>query len=142
FADWAVANVVNDASVEDGRYTYKLLPGAAATSPIRSGEVITTVHQFGADYLGVLEGPLKLQFDGEETVGLTGARPKQGRSMWWSNRGDDSVASMTRAFDLSGVQKATLQFSTWYEIEQDFDYGYAAVSTDDGKNWTTLKGDT
>ena len=23
--------------------------------------------------------------------------------MWWSNRGDDSVETLTRAFDLSGV---------------------------------------
>jgi immune inhibitor A len=142
FADWAVANVVNDPSVGDGRYTYKLLPSTAAISPIRSGEVITTVHQFGTDYLGILQGPQKFQFDGEETVALTGARPKDGRMMWWSNRGDDSASTMTRAFDLSDVRKATLQFSTWYEIEQDFDYGYVAVSTDDGKNWTTLKGDT
>jgi hypothetical protein len=140
FADWAVANVVNDASVADGRYTYELLPGAAALSEPRASEPITTVQQFGADYLGILNGPLTIEFDGAETVGLVGARPKDGRYAWWSNRGDDSVETLTRAFDLSGVQQATLQFSTWYEIEKDYDYAFVTVSTDGGKTWTTLKG--
>jgi immune inhibitor A len=140
FADWAVANVVNDASVADGRYTYELLPGAAALSEPRASEPITTVQQFGADYLGILTGPLTVEFDGVETVGLVGARPKDGRYAWWSNRGDDSVEMLTRAFDLSSLQQATLQFATWYEIEKDWDYGFVTVSTDSGKTWTTLKG--
>jgi hypothetical protein len=142
FADWAVANVINDTSVDNGRYAYKLLPNTAALSQIQSGDVITSVHQFGTDYLGVLEGPQKLDFDGAETVGLTGAQPKDGRYMWWSNRGDDSVETLTREFDLGSVQKATLQFNTWYEIEKDYDYGFVTVSTDGGKTWTTLKGQT
>lgn len=142
YADWAVANVLDDSSVGDGRYAYKLLPGGAALSPVRSGEVITTVNQFGVDYLGRLDGPLTLTFDGADTVGLTGARPKDGRMMWWSNRGDDSIGTLTRAFDLSGVQKATLQFSTWYELERNWDYGFVTVSTDEGKTWTTLRGNT
>jgi hypothetical protein len=142
FADWVVANVVNDAAVGDGRYVYKLLPGAAAVSEPRASEPITTVQQFGADYLGILEGPLTIDFDGVETVGLVGAQPKDGRYAWWSNRGDDSVETLTRAFDLGGVQQATLQFATWYEIEKDYDYGFVTVSTDDGKTWTTLTGNT
>ena len=142
FADWAVANVVNDATVADGRYVYELLPGAAALSEPRASEPVTTVQQFGTDYLGVLNGPLTIEFDGAETVGLVGARPKDGRYAWWSNRGDDSVETLTRAFDLSGVQQATLQFATWYEIEKDYDYGFVTVSTDGGETWATLKGQT
>lgn len=142
YADWAVANLLNDPSIADGRYAYRLLPGTAALSPVRSGDVITTVSQFGVDYLGVLEGPLTLHFDGSDVVGLTGARPKSGDYMWWSNRGDDSVETLTRAFDLSGVQRATLQFSTWYEIELNWDYAFVTVSTDGGASWTTLQGNT
>jgi immune inhibitor A len=142
YADWAVANVVNDATVGDGRYTYKMLPHTANLTEVKPGQEQATVHQLGSDYLGVLRGPLTIDFDGAETVGLTGAQPKDGRYMWWSNRGDDSVETMTREFDLSGVQKATLQFSTWYEIEKDWDYGFVTVSTDGGKTWTTLKGNS
>jgi hypothetical protein len=142
FADWAVANVIDDPKVADGRYAYKLLPNKVAPTEIREKGDRTAVQQFGADYLGVLEGPLTVNFDGAETVGLVGARPKDGRYAWWSNRGDDSVETLTRAFDLSGVQQATLQFSTWYEIEKDYDYGFVTVSTDGGKTWTTLKGNS
>lgn len=140
YADWAVANIVADKQVGDGRYDYELLPGRASLSQVRSGEVITTVSQFGVDYLGRLRGPLSIAFDGSESVSLTGARPKSGRFMWWSNRGDDSISTLTRAFDLRDVQKATLQFSTWYELEKDWDYGFVAVSTDEGKTWETLAG--
>ena len=40
-------------------------------------------------------------------------------------------------FDLTRLQKATLQFSTWYNIEKDYDYAYVEVSTDSGKTWDT-----
>jgi immune inhibitor A len=140
YADWAVANMLKDSSVGDGRYDYALLPDSASLTDVEPGEQQATVSQFGVDYLGVLEGPLTIDFDGVETIGLTGAQPKDGRYMWWSNRGDDSVETLTREFDLSGVQQATLEFSTWYEIENDWDYGFVTVSTDGGESWTTLEG--
>jgi hypothetical protein len=143
YADWAVANVLDDPAVADGRFAYKLMPDQqrAAVADIQPQES-TTVSQFGVDYYGVLRGPLTVSFDGADTVGLTGAKPKDGSFAWWSNRGDDSVETLTRAFDLGGVQRATLQFSAWYELEKDWDYGFVGVSTDGGKNWTTLKGTT
>jgi immune inhibitor A len=142
YADWAVANVLNDSSVADGRYAYQLLPNSAAVGKVQPGKTVATVSQFGADYYGGLKGPLTIDFDGAETVGLTGARPQEGRAMWWSNRGDDSVETLTREFDLTGVKRATLQFSAWYELELDWDYAFVSVSTDGGKNWTTLKGNS
>jgi immune inhibitor A len=142
YADWALANVLNDPAVADGRYAYTLLPGKAAMSERQPGETTSTVSQFGVDYYGELKGPLTCSFDGAATLNLTGALPKDGRLMWWSNRGDESVATLTHEFDLTGVKKATLQFSTWYEIELDWDYAFVTVSADGGRNWTTLKGKT
>ena len=142
YADWAVANVLNDPDLDGGRYAYDLLPGVARVNELEAGEVITTVSQFGVDYLGVVEGATEIEFDGDETVGLTGAQPEDGQYMWWSQRGDDSVSTLTREFDLSGVQQATLQFSTWYEIELNWDYAFVAVSEDEGESWTTLPGKT
>lgn len=141
YADWAVANVLNDTAVADGRYAYKLLPHLAARSPVKSGAATQSVSQFGVDYYG-LNGPLTLAFDGADTIGLTSGRPKDGRAMWWSNRGDVSVATLSRAFDLTGVRKATLHFSTWYELELNYDYAFATISTDGGAHWATLKGET
>jgi bacillopeptidase F (M6 metalloprotease family) len=51
-------------------------------------------------------------------------------------------SSITRQVDLSELEEATLQFRTWYDIEEGFDYGYVAVSTDSGRTWETLRGTT
>jgi hypothetical protein len=142
YADWAVANELNDSSVADGRYAYARLPRPAAISDLEGDTAQAAVHQFGVDYYGDLAGPLTLAFDGSDTVSLAGAAPREGRAMWWSNRGDDSVTTLTRAFDLSGVQRATLQFAAWYELELNFDYAFVSVSTDGGTTWTPLKGST
>jgi hypothetical protein len=56
--------------------------------------------------------------------------------MWWSNRADLSDSTLTRAVDLTGVSSATLNFWTWYYIEDRWDYGYVMVSTDGGATWT------
>jgi len=61
-----------------------------------------------------------------------------GKYLWWSNRGDDSDMTLTREFDLTGVQKATLEYWCWYDIEEDWDYAYVEVSPDGGKTWEIL----
>jgi immune inhibitor A len=142
YANWAVANVLNDPTVADGRYAYARLPKLAAIGDLQGDAAQATVQQFGVDYYGNLVGPLTLAFDGADTVSLVGAVPREGRAMWWSNRGDDSVETLTRAFDLSGAQRATLQFSAWYELELNFDYAFVSVSADGGTTWAPLKGST
>jgi hypothetical protein len=142
YADWAVANVLNDPAVADGRYAYRLLPRPAAIGDLEGATGQAGVHQFGVDYYGDLAGPLTFEFDGADTVSLAGTAPHEGRAMWWSNRGDDSLTTLTRAFDLSGVQRATLQFAAWYELEQNFDYAFVSVSADGGTTWAPLKGST
>jgi hypothetical protein len=142
YADWAVANVLNDPTVADGRYAYQLLPRQAEIGTLQGDAAQASVHQFGVDYYGDLAGPLTFTFEGTNTVSLAGTAPREGRAMWWSNRGDDSTTTLTRAFDLSGVQRATLQFAAWYELEQDFDYAFVSVSADGGTTWTPLKGST
>lgn len=50
------------------------------------------------------------------------------------NRTDDSDATLTHDFDLSGVKNATLDFWAWYDLEEDFDYADVETSTDAGVN--------
>lgn len=140
-ADWAVANALNDRTVGDGRYAYDLLPATVAPRPLAT-EDITDVRQFAADYYDLPQGPVRVRFDGADSVQLADAAPASGSYAWWSNNGDDSIQTLTRAFDLSSVSQATLQFSAWYEIERSFDYAFVSVSTDDGTTWTGLKGNT
>jgi hypothetical protein len=139
-ADWAVANLVNDASVDDGRYAYEGLPGYAASLEVPPGGLSDGVDQLGADYLYLGDGPRWLEFDGEDAVALTGERPRMGDRMWWSGRGDARVMTLTRTFDLRDVTQATLEFSAWYEIERHYDYAYVTVSADGGRTWQTLSG--
>src|SRR5439155_128256 len=65
--------------------------------------------------------------------------PRSGKNVWWSNRGDGSDTTLTRNVDLRAVDKATLTYSTWFDIEDGFDYAYVEASADGGKTWTTLR---
>lgn len=143
FADWVVANYLDDPRVADGRYAYRELridPLALAaehgTYPVTQE---STVHQYAADYI-LLEGDgdLTVEFQGNQVVPLLGNRTHSGAYQWWSNRGDDGDATLTRAFDLSGLDTATLEAWMWYDLEVDYDYAYVQVSTDGGDTWQIL----
>ncbi|MFJ8040675.1 immune inhibitor A domain-containing protein [Kitasatospora sp. NPDC096147] len=66
--------------------------------------------------------------------------PFQGSGEWWSGSADDLNVALTRDVDLTGKTSASLTAKGWYEIEQDYDYAYAEVSTDGGANWVGLNG--
>ncbi|MFD0571612.1 M6 family metalloprotease domain-containing protein [Kitasatospora gansuensis] len=66
--------------------------------------------------------------------------PFEGAGEWWGGSADDLNVSLTRDVDLTGKTSASLSAKGWYDIEQDYDYGYAEVSTDGGANWTALNG--
>lgn len=145
-ADWAVANLLDDPALADGRYSYSTagsLPGLLASRPqpqgIGGGVTQGSVAQFGVDYLALPPGAGELRFQGAPRVLLAAELPR-GRYAWWSGRSDESVASLTRAFDLRGLSGATLQFETWYELENLYDYAFVSVSTDGGRTWETLPG--
>jgi hypothetical protein len=142
FADWTVANLINDRS--DERYGHSGLETRAlpvkAIAPGEAGE--GTVNQFGADYLELkdLRSPLTIQFEGSPSVRVLPAEPQQGRAYWWSGRGDGVNPSLTREIDLRGVAKATLRFWTWFSTEEGWDYAYVSASTDGGRTWRALAG--
>jgi hypothetical protein len=145
FADWVVANVVDEPDLADGRYGYEAIdppPFDLVTAYRRSeypASTSDTVRQHATDYIELnSRQPLVLRFTGSTQVGLMDTDPHSGRYFWWSNRGDDSDVMLTRAFDLSDVSEATLEFWTWYDIEEDWDYAYLEVSTDGGETWEIL----
>ncbi len=144
-ADWAVANLLDNPNLADGRYTYatghaleNLLPARVQPQTLALGETSGTVRQFGVDYLALPPGPVRFEFNGNTSVSLVGTAP-QNRYAWWSGRGDNSVATLTRSFDLRGLSTATLQFSAWYEIENDYDYAFISISTNGGQTWQSLR---
>ncbi len=140
YADWSVANLLNDPRLEGGRYAYRQLP--EPVQPVSLAPATAdTVAQFGADYWTVPASSQErvLRFDGSDTIAVVAAQP-EGRAMWWSNRGDNTHMTLTRTVDLRGVSSATLQFRLWFDLEQGWDYGFVTVSTDEGRHWTTLPG--
>jgi immune inhibitor A len=148
FADWVIANYVSDPSLLGGRYGYNLLaPGLPSPLPlanVTSFPFLWTgrANQYSADYF-VLDNPqgvasLDVSMAVLDTAQLVPIKPDSGRWMWYSNRGDFSDTTLTRAFDLTGVDSATLNYRAWYYIENLWDYGYVTVSDDGGATWDIL----
>lgn len=145
FADWVVANYIDDPSLEDGRYGYGEL--RMEVDDVYSlgrypAERQDAIHQQAADYILLLPprgSDLTIEFQGATWVKVMDNEPHSGRYQWWSNRGDESDMTLTRAFDLSGLESATLEFWAWYDIEEDWDYAYLEVSTDGGQTWEILQ---
>jgi len=80
-----------------------------------------------------------LTFDGVPTTNILPFEgPTSGDYYFWSNMGDESDMSLSQTFDLSQVSgKAALNFKTWYDLEEDYDYVYISASTD-GEHWQIL----
>jgi bacillopeptidase F (M6 metalloprotease family) len=97
------------------------------------------VHEYAARYVALPQAAVHLTFSGPTTQRIIPADAHSGHATWWSDRVDGLDSTLTRTVDLSSATKATLSFWSWYDIEPDFDYAYAAASADGGQTWTTLK---
>ncbi len=145
FADWVLANFIQDAGVADGRYDYQNYPEAPSTSSTESvpgcpSEIVTRdVHQFGVDYISIkCSGNYNLHFEGSVEVELLLAGPFSGEYTFWSNKGDESNMTLTRSFDFRDHDRPlTLTYWTWYDLEEDYDYLYLEASLD-GEHWQIL----
>jgi len=140
FSDWAVANLVQDASVADGRYSYANASFHAATTgtAVRGTPFLGSVPQYAANYVDLAPGGGAATFAGDPVAPLIEA-PTDGGA-WWSNRGDSLDSRLTRQIDLTGVSEATLQFQVWYDLEIHFDFVYLSASRDGGRTWRVLPG--
>lgn len=152
FADYVVANLngKNKTGTNLGaasRYFYgdtPVPPMAQRSGPIGLGppslEKKDQVNQFGTHYYPIrgFDKPMKVQFNGSTTVPLLPMVENDG-PFWWSHRADESNPKLTREFDLSRVNAATLKFRTWFRAEKDYDYAYVSASVDGGATWKTVK---
>jgi hypothetical protein len=146
FADWVVANFLQDERVSDGRYDYGIYPNAPRTNPTEriadcpSQPAEREVSQFGVDYIAFdcRKGDYSLHFEAPETVGILPANPYSGSYAYYSNKGDESDMTLTREFDFSNhTGPLTLRYWTWYDLEEDYDYLFVEAS-EDGENWQIL----
>lgn len=147
YRDWAVALLLQDPSVGDGRYAvdiYRGSPTAALTESVSTcplGNLSGEVSQYGIDYVSITcPGEHTITFDGAQLISVIPADAHSGDMAFWSNKGDESDMILTRSFDLTEVDEpVTLSYWTWFDIEEGWDYVYLEISEDGGETWTILE---
>ena len=146
FRDWAVAMLLQDETVGDGRYAIRSYASAPRIETVDSIDECPfrprreEVMQYGIDAFEIdCPGQYSLRFDGEEVVRVVPADPHSGDYAFWSNRGDESDMTLTRAFDFGDLEgPIELRHWIWYDLEEGWDYAYLEVSEDGGETWTIL----
>ena len=144
YATWLLANFLDMPDLRQGQFGYKntdpTLPVSQIIESFGEAPVRDQLPPYGARYYQInSDQPVTVDFSGSSLARLTPADPAGGQYAWYSGRGDNSDFTLTRSFDLTGLQKATLNYQVWFELEQFFDYAYLEVSTDNGEHWTALK---
>lgn len=144
--DWIIAMYLQDPDVGDGRYAYRSYtpPMIGANDqfdecPLSAQD--RQVNQYGVDYIEIFcEGEYTLTFKGASEVPVLPAEALSGEYAFWSNRGDESDMTLTRAFDLTGVDgPVELRYWVWYDIEEGWDYLYLVISPDGGETWEIIQ---
>lgn len=137
FADWVLANLLRDHWL----FGYRDLPDMPTLAP-RVVDAIpyrfeTEARPYSTQYieLSPIEESISITLDLPETIPLIELPPPNGEWFWYSLRGDDSNPRLTRAFDLRDVESATLEYRLWYDLEENWDYGYISISADGGETW-------
>ena len=145
FMDWAAALYLKDGTVGDGRYTYHNysdVPQTSATETITKcpqAPITHDVHQYGIDYINIsCAGDHTLTFTGSTAIHMLPVDPNSGLYVFATNLGNESDMTLTREFDFTNVSgPVAFSFSTWYDLEKDYDYLFLEVS-EDGEHWQII----
>ncbi|MBL8079772.1 MAG: immune inhibitor A [Anaerolineales bacterium] len=144
YIDSISAAFFNDRSSPNNQFAYQI-PSLPSVPPIFESESFPqiyqgTVQQYGGvDILTFIgEGNATLIFNGDQRIKLIPADAHSGDRFWWSNRDDSTFATLTRKVDLTQTPTATLKYWAWYNLEENWDYAYLLVSTDNGNHWTPI----
>ncbi|MEJ2447968.1 MAG: immune inhibitor A, partial [Anaerolineales bacterium] len=146
FLDWVVTNYLKDEYNVTDRFKYLSYPDSPyfeATEIIRdcsTGQQARDVHQYAADYIEIdCSQDATLRFSGQTLARLLPEDPYEGSYAFWSNKGDHSDMRLTREFDLRDQQgPISLQYWTWYDLEEDYDYLFVEISTN-GEDWRIIR---
>lgn len=143
-ADWAAALYL-DGESSDPRFSIQRFN---LSSPFFADRVrqlpfssFSTLDQYAVDYIDLdFSGPATLNFAGDTVTALIDS-PPGGESFWYAPPVNSGRTQLTAAVDLSGLSGASLVFSTWYDLEPNFDFAYLSASTDGGETWELLMPD-
>jgi immune inhibitor A len=67
--------------------------------------------------------------------------PAAGTYEYWSGQQDEMDSSAVTSLDLTGKTSAQLEFDAWYDTEEQWDFAFVQVSTDNGATWKSLGND-
>ena len=141
FADWVIANYLD---ADDERYGYLDSDvRIRRVRPLGDGKGRErALPQFSARYYTLRSNAAEgiLRFKGNTTIRQVEADCISDDGCMWSGRGDSINTKLTREFDLTGLDSATLEYMVWYDIEDGWDYGYVEASDDGGRTWHILEG--
>ncbi|MCP1715618.1 PGF-pre-PGF domain-containing protein [Methanocalculus alkaliphilus] len=80
--------------------------------------------------------------DGEWTLHLTGTPVNESNLVWHSGRGNNLNNTLHQRFNLTDqidtLDSLTFEFYTIYEIEDDWDYGFVEVWSDEEDQWVQV----
>lgn len=141
FADWVVANYLpgRDPAYQSLAFSLPAVQPTVEKRRFPAG-ASAGVNQYGTDYLLFhSSSPLTFTFQGSQQSHLLETTPHSGNYFWTTIPADDSDMTLTGQFDLSDLDTATLTFWTWYDIEENWDYGYLLVSADGGQSWDMVE---
>jgi len=146
FADWVVANW---AQADSGIYSYSADYWQTATllrvntqydASALPFTATIDAQQYGTTYTQLpIDRDLTITLEMPEETVMYSADASSGDWVFYSNYGDHSNTRLTQEFDLSGVDTATLTYDLWYDIEDEWDFGYVSISADDGQTWEFLE---
>jgi hypothetical protein len=158
FDNWTIANYIDDTRKDDGKYGYETLDIGSADSWGYSIEYAlqnfwwgpSDATPFAGNYeflSGAGPQPYTAQYfrfnndkranvwiDGDDYAGTPAY---SGTYEWYSDAEAWAWRSFYQSFDIP-AGGATLEFMTFFEIEDDWDYGYVEVYDHNTGEWYTL----
>lgn len=169
YHDWRIANLIHSDKPGNGKYNYESvdlsedneelegvtltvheIPGAQipwTSASVQFGTTwsldghdtgISEIGPFGSDYIAFnnLKKLNLFLFDGDDTSYVPGWELIDGE--WYSGARD-----LTNTLIFGGAyvdpEDPTLTLTTYWDIEDYWDFGFVQVSTDDGETWTSLE---
>ncbi|MFX1514132.1 MAG: hypothetical protein ACFFCQ_16265 [Promethearchaeota archaeon] len=166
FKDWKIANYLHTDQIGHGKYNYKSINlGSEDAITIASHSILLPHSQFGTDFgntitildydtgiakigpygsdyivienLDDFKGNKLFSFNGDDGVYLTWEEVEEG--VWYS--GAYNLYEALLVGEASIPEDGMLEFTTYFDIEDYWDFGFVQVSTDDGATWTSLEND-
>lgn len=140
FVQWSLAQALARLSQEEEWASQGPCKTASVHVLSENAALSDTVSQYGCD-LVVLTGAAdaELKFEGEVRAAVVPEFPPGHDHVWWSDNRSNTHTTLTAELDLRGAQSPHLRYWVWYDIEQWYDWAYAAVSADEGRTWQWLR---